>query len=185
MRPVVVDPAISFTQLAAELTQVGDDEARALVRDQFLAKLQRKRRHLSETAARDFETCAGMTPDAFIAAACASLPLADIAAWFARNPGLGEILDRKGEGPVAPIFISQHPDRLRGAEHGYGQAQRPEDYLAGLRRLHPRPGQPDPRPRSPCSPARGNSPANNCAKSPWSWTRPASARPTSPPPGAR
>ncbi|MFI3135417.1 MAG: type I restriction-modification system endonuclease, partial [Methylococcaceae bacterium] len=66
MKPVVVDPKISFTQLTHELATVTDDKSRELVRDQFLAKLQRKKRHLSEKAAQDFETRAGMPPDAFI-----------------------------------------------------------------------------------------------------------------------
>lgn len=128
MRPVVVDPGISFAQLAAELTRVTEDEERDLVRDQFLAKLQRKKRHMSESAARDFETCAGMNPDAFVEK-LRKMPLGDIAAWFTQNPDLGEILDRKGEGVAQPVFISDHPDEFVGAEHGYGNAQRPEDYL--------------------------------------------------------
>jgi type I restriction enzyme R subunit len=128
MRPVVIDPSIGFTQLAAELTQVQTDAERVLVRDQFVAKLQRKRHHLGETAARDFETCAGMDPAAFIQH-LRGLPLAEIGAWFAAHPDLGEILDRKGDGPTDPVYISSHPDRLLGAEHGYGQAQRPGDYL--------------------------------------------------------
>lgn len=128
MRPVVIDPSIGFTQLAAELTQVQTDEERVLVRDQLIAKLQPKRHHLSETAARDFETCTGMDPAAFIQH-LRSLPLAEIGVWFAAHPDLGEILDRKGEGPTDPVYLSSHPDRLRRAEHGYGQALRPEDYL--------------------------------------------------------
>lgn len=128
MRPVVVDPNISFTQLARELASLADDEARRLVRDQFLAKLQGKKRHLSEKAARDFETKAGMAPDAFIKKLKA-MPLAEVAGWFTQNPDLGEILDRKGEGPVQPLFISEHEDKLRSAERGYGQAKKPEDYL--------------------------------------------------------
>jgi len=128
MQPVVIDPAISFTQLGRELAQVTSDEERALVRDQFIAKLQRKKRHLSEANARDFETCAGMPPDAFIRKLRA-MPLADIAAWFTQNLDLGEILDRKGEGRAAPVFISEHPDQLLGAERGYGKAKKPDDYL--------------------------------------------------------
>lgn len=128
MQPVVVDPAITFAQLARELVQVTSDEERALVRDQFIAKLQRKKRHLSDATARDFETCAGMPPDAFIER-LKSTPLADITAWFIRNPDLGEILDRQSEGHPAPVFVSHHDDRLLGTERGYGQATRPEDYL--------------------------------------------------------
>jgi type I restriction enzyme R subunit len=50
MQPVVVNPGISFTQLVKELATVTGDDARALVRDQFMAKLQRKKRHLGDEA---------------------------------------------------------------------------------------------------------------------------------------
>lgn len=132
MRPVVNDPAISFTQLARELTEVSTDEAIALVRDQFVAKLQRKKRHLGETAARDFETVAGSPPNAFIES-LRRLPLAEVAAWFIANPGLGEILDRKREGPADPIFVSDHEDRLWEVAQGFGDKEKPEDYLEAFK----------------------------------------------------
>ncbi|MDP4027756.1 MAG: type I restriction-modification system endonuclease [Gallionella sp.] len=128
MKPVVVDPKISFTQLAQEMASVGDETARQLVRDQFLAKLQGKKRHLSEISARDFETKAGMSPEDFIKKLKA-MNINDVASWFTNNPDLGEILDRKGEGSAQPILISEHEDKLRTAERGYGKANKPEDYL--------------------------------------------------------
>jgi type I restriction enzyme R subunit len=128
MRPVVVDPKISFTQLAQELVSVGDETARQFVRDQFLAKLQSKKRHLSEKSARDFETQAGMSPDDFIKKLKA-MPINEVAAWFTQNPDLGEILDRKGEGCAQPVFISEHEDKILPAERGYGNAKKPEDYI--------------------------------------------------------
>lgn len=128
MQPVVVNPNISFTQLTQELATVRDDEARRLVRDQFLAKLQSKKRHLSEKSARDFETKAGMPPDEFIKKLKA-MSLKDVAAWFTQNPDLGEILDRQGDGSAPALFISEHEDKLNSAERGYGLAKKPADYL--------------------------------------------------------
>lgn len=129
MKPVVVDPQISYTQLIQEITSVSTEEARALVRDQLLAKLQRKKRHLSEAAARDFETVAGMPPDAFVKE-LARLPLDEVAAWFLQHAALGEILDRKGQGQATPVFISDHEDSLTEVTRGFGtKAQKPEDYL--------------------------------------------------------
>ncbi len=69
-----------------------------------------------------------MPPDELIAHLRA-IPLAEVATWFTENPGLGEILDRKNDGPSQPIFISHHPDMLHDVERGYGNATRPEDYL--------------------------------------------------------
>ena len=128
MQPVVVDPGITFTQLASELATLTGEEERQLARDQFLAKLQRKKRHLDATALRDFEASAGMPMDAFVQRLKA-MPLADVAAWLTQSPNLGEILDRKGGAPAEPVFISNHADALRGTERGYGNATRPEDYL--------------------------------------------------------
>lgn len=128
MQPVVVNPQITFDQLARELRDVPSNEARSLVRDQFIAKLQRKKRHLNEINLCDFETMAGMSPDAFIRE-LQQMPLALIAAWFTQNPDLGEILDRKGEGVAPMVFISEHEDELYSIERGYGNARKPEDYL--------------------------------------------------------
>jgi type I restriction enzyme R subunit len=129
MKPVVVDPKISFTQLVQEITSVGTEEARVLVRDQFIAKFQRKKRHLSEKAARDFESEAGMTPEAFLEK-LRKLPLEQIASWFIEHAALGEILDREGDGNAQPILISVHEDKLTGVKRGYGtKAEKPEDYL--------------------------------------------------------
>ena len=128
MQPVVVQPAITFTRLAGELAEVTIDEERILARDQFIAKLQRKKRHLRETIAQDFETCAGMPPDTFIQK-LKTMPLDEIATWFTENGDLGVILDRKTAARNAPVFISEHHDQLVGTERGYGQATRPEDYL--------------------------------------------------------
>jgi len=128
MQPVVINPDITFTQLAKELSTVKDEDARALARDQLVAKLQRKKRHLSSRSAQDFETKAGMTPDQFVKKIRA-MPLNDVAAWFTQNPDLGEILDRKGDGPRQPIFISEHEDKFKSAERGYGNATKPQDYI--------------------------------------------------------
>jgi type I restriction enzyme R subunit len=132
MRPVVVDPNISFTQLTQELSTAPTEEARALVRDQLVAKIQRKKRHLSETAKQDFETAAGMPPDEFIAHLRA-MPLAEVATWFTENPGLGEILDRKNDGPSQPVFISHHEDKLREVKQGFGATDKPEDYIEAFK----------------------------------------------------
>ncbi len=128
MKPVVVNPKISFKQLEHELTQVQSDEARELLREQFLAKLQVKKRHLKGQAAQDFETKAGMSPDAFIKKLKA-LSLAEVAAWFTQNHDLGEILDRQSTGNGQPVYVSDHPDEFLRAERGYGKASKPQDYL--------------------------------------------------------
>ena len=128
MRPVVVDPKISFSQLTSEMATVETKEQRELVLDQFIAKLQRKKRHLDDTAAMDFETQTGENPDGVIQR-LRSIPLEDAVQWFKDNANVGEILDRKADTVSPPIFISEHPDKLLAVERGYGTAKKPADYL--------------------------------------------------------
>ncbi len=132
MRPVVVNPNISFAQLEQEMVAVQDPAARELVREQFLAKLQVKKRHMDAQATQDFETKAGMAPDAFIQK-LRTLSVDEITNWFIQNPRLGEILDRKRQSSGQPMFISDHPDALAGIERGYGTASKPEDYLQAFK----------------------------------------------------
>lgn len=132
MRPVVVDPKISFAQLVAEMTGAKHPESREIARDQFLAKLQRKKRHLSEKSLQDFEVKAGMTPDAFVAH-LKKLPIAQVTAWFTAHAALGELLDHVGGKPRPPVLISHHEDELVEVARGYGEAKKPEDYLQHFR----------------------------------------------------
>ena len=129
MKPVVTNPDIGFEQLIRELTQLETDDERGFVRDQMLAKLQRKKQHMTDTTRQDFETVTGgLNPDAFIAK-LKGMTLNEVAQWFVANPQLGEILDRKGEGQKTLLIISEHEDALVSAERGYGNATRPQDYL--------------------------------------------------------
>lgn len=58
-----------------------------------------------------------------------TMPIQEVAAWFTQNPDLGEILDRRNEGAIVPLLISEHDDTLHKVERGYGQGKKPEDYL--------------------------------------------------------
>lgn len=134
MKPVVINPKITFSQLASELASVSSDEEKGTIKDQLLAKLQRRKQHLSEKNAQDFETAAGMSVEDF-ATKLKGMPADDIAAWLAHNPVLTDILDRKGEGHASQIIISEHADKLVSVERGYGKAKKPEDYLSDFTRF--------------------------------------------------
>jgi len=127
MQPVVQDPNISFTQLISEIIMVSEDDQRGLIRDQIIAKLQSKKRVMNDESKKDFEDIAGSNPNEFIQK-LRQMPLKEIANWFIENPMLGEVLDRQGR-IDHPLFISEHSDKLTNVEHGYGLANKPEDYI--------------------------------------------------------
>jgi hypothetical protein len=81
-------------QLFNEVRRAGNAASHALLRDQFIAKLQRKKRRLSERAVQAFEDSLGMTPAAF-SERLKTLPIAEVAIWFARHPDgeLEQVLD--------------------------------------------------------------------------------------------
>ena len=132
MKPVVVNPKLSYSQLIEELTCSEDPDDGALIRQQLIAKLRRKRRHLSENQEVRFQQLTGEEPDAFISR-LQDLPITEAQRWLGTFDGLGALLDAQWEGPRRPQVISEHEDQLRSIEHGYGDAKRPEDYLEGFR----------------------------------------------------
>ncbi|MBE9008901.1 type I restriction-modification system endonuclease [Pseudanabaenaceae cyanobacterium LEGE 13415] len=131
MKPVAVDPNLSFTQLVNELGTIQSPGAVESILDQLLAKLQRKRRHLSETQRGQLEAIAGVSTSDLVGYLKQQKP-DELRAWFEQRQAIGEILDRKDSG-IKPILISHHTDELRRIERGYGNAERPEDYLESFR----------------------------------------------------
>ncbi len=129
MKPVVVNPSLSFTQLLEEMARVTDPEQRALVRDQLLVRLRRRVARLSPQAAEQFAVAAGETPAETLARVRTADP-ADLATWVAARPGLGRVLDWQPDaGRPVPLAVSFHPDAHVATTIGYGAAGRPEDYL--------------------------------------------------------
>ena len=129
MKPVVVDPKITLTQLLEELADLEDARHRADVRDQIIVKLSRRLGHLTDEARARAQLAAGESPEEMLARFRAGTP-ADLAAWTKTKPGLGPALDFRTDGgtPVM-VPISQHADAVVDVSHGYGAAQKPEDYL--------------------------------------------------------
>ncbi len=131
MKPVVVNPALSFEQLLQELTSVTDDGHRAAIRDQLAVKWSRKLRKLANEARQRFEAVAGEQPEDTLNRIRTGAP-SDLAQWFKDRPTLGPILDWGPDSAGLVMPISHHPDQLISLTRGYGAAQRPEDFLDGF-----------------------------------------------------
>jgi type I restriction enzyme R subunit len=129
MKPVVVDPQITFTQLLDELARQTNAQHLANIRDQLLVKLRRRLRHLPAEARAQFEAQTGETPEATLKR-IETDKVSDLADWARARPALGPILDWSPESR-GPNFlpISNHPDQLAGVSRGYGTADKPEDFL--------------------------------------------------------
>jgi type I restriction enzyme, R subunit len=131
MKPVVVNPNISFTQLVEELDTVKNPDALETVINQLLAKIQRKRRHLSASSQEQLEAIAGMPIPNMVSHLKQSTPQ-QVKQWWEQRKAIAQILDRR-DGGIQPMLVSRHADELVAIERGYGNAERPEDYLDSFR----------------------------------------------------
>ncbi|OUC13586.1 MAG: type I restriction-modification system endonuclease [Alkalinema sp. CACIAM 70d] len=137
MKPVVVNPNLSFAQLVRELQTVTEPAAIEEVVNQFVAKLQRKQRHLTGDRLAQVEQFAGMALPELMQFLRRSDPI-QVQAWLGDRGGIAQLLDRR-EGGGQPLMISYHADELRRVERGYGVAEngqpygKPEDYLESFR----------------------------------------------------
>ena len=111
MKPVVVNPALSFEQLLQELTSVTDDGHRAAIRDQLAVKWSRKLRQLANEARQRYEAVAGERPEDTLDRIRTGAP-ADLAQWFKSRLALGPILDWGPDSAGLALPISHHPDQL-------------------------------------------------------------------------
>lgn len=131
MKPVVTNVNISFSELEQEMAQSKAADLQELAKNQFIAKLQVKKNFLTEEQTDKFETIVGKPPGLF-AKELKNMPLEQVAKWFTNNPGLGEILDAKitgGNGTKPPVVLHTGDDQVTTIATGYGDGQKPEDYL--------------------------------------------------------
>src|SRR5262249_44900742 len=107
MKPVVVNPSISFEQLINELIAAGQDAHREIIRDQLAVKLRRRLKELPTEARTRYEEAAGETPEATLKRLLEATP-AELSKWLSSRPTLGPILDWQSEGET-PRFIPISP----------------------------------------------------------------------------
>ena len=112
MRPVVVDPAISFEQLVQELIAAKEVKHRDAIREQFVVKLRRRLNKLPNEARQRFEAVAGETPEATLQRLMAGSP-DDISAWFSARAAIGPILDWQADGGTPRLMPISHHAVLR------------------------------------------------------------------------
>jgi type I restriction enzyme R subunit len=129
MHPVVTRPNVTFDQLVQELIDVDDDEFRAGVKDQLLAKL--RRRKLKGDQADQLVALTGLDRKQLIDHVHNTSPK-NLAEWFASQTAVTSILDDvRREG--TKFIVSDHEDELRRVDRGYGNATKPEYYLESFR----------------------------------------------------
>ena len=128
MRPVVVDPGLTFAQLLTDLERAPTEDDRAIVRGQIVVKLRGRLKHLDDREREALESTLGdlsALPDKL-----KDMPPAETAALFANHPSLAKVLDAAPPGDRRDgIYISEHEDELVSVEDDFGAKASPEDYI--------------------------------------------------------
>ncbi len=129
MRPVVVNPAVTFETLFDGLETAEQDEHREEILDQIIVKLARKIRRMNDDLRNQYEAQAGETPEETLQRFRKN-SANEVRGWTAERPGLGAFFDFKGDRNAPPIIpISHTPDEVIAVTRGYGEGTRPEDFI--------------------------------------------------------
>lgn len=128
MRPVVVDPGLTFATLVGDIERASSDEDRAFVRDQIVVKLRQRIKYIGEERREALETVLG--PLGELADRLKDAPPAETIALFRRHPSLAVVLDAANPaGKRDGIYISDHDDELVSVADDFGGKATPGDYI--------------------------------------------------------
>lgn len=129
MKPVVINPKTTFTQLLDGL-EIAEDEVKIQQQIvQIIAKLQRKKKNMDAKTLEHFVNMTkGLDPSQFIVEIERSKPVEakkHLLAYYDMFQMLQEMKENGGR----TVVISDKEDTLIEHSRGYGSVEKPEDYL--------------------------------------------------------
>ena len=153
MKPVVTNPSTTFEDLLSGLSVAKTDDEKAYLIDTIVAKLQRKRSNVSEkaleqliylTGGQDIDSFAKSirnnnvkrSPDFLETVGVplvSSTEMSSLVDDIIKNKEAFLILDRDKVQHKRPVIIDNHPDEVVERTRGYGEGQKPEDYLESFK----------------------------------------------------
>lgn len=151
MKPVVINPSVSFDDLLNSLTVAKTDEEKAHLIDTIVAKLQRKRAHTSKSATEQFMYLTGGQDITTFARNIKSENLTK-SELLGGAPGKSEkinkliekllsnreaflVLDNDKPHGKRSVVIDDHDDKLIEHTRGYGDGKKPEDYIEAFKQF--------------------------------------------------
>lgn len=129
MKPVVANPNTSFADLIEGIDNASDENSVKAIIDKVIAKIQRKKTHITGKVADQVQALSGLeSVDKIIETLKGSRP-ADAAAWVKDHGELFNYLDETNFGKPRKLVISHKEDKLLEHTRDYGKADNPKDYL--------------------------------------------------------
>ena len=129
MKPVVTDPNTTFMQLIDGLEVIDNEEKVRNQINQIIAKLQRKKRKMSSEMMSHFtDMTGGLEPTQYIDK-LENEPIDVAKNRILANKELFRLLQETKSNGGRPVVISDKEDEMVSHTRGYGDNERPEDYL--------------------------------------------------------
>ena len=133
MKPVVTNPSTSFEDLIKGLEVATTDEQLAYQINLIVAKLQRKRRNISQKALEQFANLTGGKDLGAFAEHLNSSTIKVGTAELLEHREAFSVLDKDRSHSKSSRIIDDHPDEVIDHTRGYGEGQKPEDYLEAFK----------------------------------------------------
>lgn len=133
MKPVVTNPSASFEDLLKGVEIATTDEQLAYQVDLIVAKLQRKRRNVSEKAREQFTHLTSGNDLGAFAEHLNSSTVKEAATELLSHREAFSALDMDKLHHKRSVVIDHHEDELIDHTRGYGEGQKPEDYLEAFK----------------------------------------------------
>lgn len=128
MKPVVKSPKVTVQQLVEELSQLEDKGQQAQHKEELIAKVQRRKQRWMEKDHEDFKVLSGgKTINEFVNW-MKQADSKEVVEKLTSNQNILQYLDENRGRPVLQ-YISTHEDEIKEVTRGYGNAEKPEDYL--------------------------------------------------------
>ena len=131
MKPVVTKPTVTLDVLTEELAQIVSEEQGKQHKDEIVAKIQRKKRTWTSKDHEDFKALSGGKSIEEFIAELKNMSALQAGADLQMKKSLVAFID-ENRGRAHRIYISEHEDKLLSTTSGYGNAEKPEDYLEGF-----------------------------------------------------
>lgn len=133
MKPVVSNPSVTFEDLLKGVEVATTDEQLAYQIDLLVAKMQRKRRNVGKKALEQFTHLTGGKNLSAYAEYLNSCTIKEAAAELLNRREAFAVLDKDKTHRKRLVVIDDHEDELIDHTRGYGEGQKPADYLEAFK----------------------------------------------------
>lgn len=127
MKPVAVNPKVTFDELIDSLSRLKSNEQKQSQIDMLLAKMQRRKKKMTDFQKKQFQDLTGETVDDFVQKV-KSMNSMEACKYIENRKNAFKLFDTS-QYTQQPKVYSAHDDAILSHTRGYGNAAKPEDYL--------------------------------------------------------